>query len=55
MRLLPRDFDPAVRSLAPGVCAILTFAAGVMLLISGATPSEPERVRWLLRAFPPWS
>jgi glycosyltransferase 2 family protein len=52
MRLLPRDFAPAVRSIAPGLCAILTFSAGVMLLISGETPSEHDRVVWLLQYFP---
>jgi lysylphosphatidylglycerol synthetase-like protein (DUF2156 family) len=52
MRLLPRDFEPALRSIAPGLCAILTFAAGVMLLISGVTPSEHDRVVWLLQHFP---
>ena len=54
MRLLPRDFEPALRSIAPGLTAILTFAAGVMLLISGETPSEHDRVVWLLQYFPPW-
>ena len=54
MRLLPRDFAPALRSIAPGLTAILTFAAGVMLLISGETPSEHDRVVWLLQYFPPW-
>src|ERR1700761_9197245 len=52
MRLLPRDFEPALRSIAPGLTAILTFAAGVMLLISGETPSEHDRVVWLLQYFP---
>ena len=54
MRLLPRDFEPALKSIAPGLTAILTFAAGVMLLISGETPSEHDRVVWLLQYFPPW-
>ncbi len=53
MRLVPRDFQPAVRSVAPGLCAVLTFAAGVMLLISGETPSEHDRVVWLLQHFSP--
>src|SRR6201996_3417636 len=54
MRLLPRDFEPALRSIAPGLTAILTFAAGVMVLISGETPPEHDRVVWLLQYFPPW-
>ena len=40
---LPRDLSPAVTAAAPWTAAILTLAAGVMLLASGATPSEPER------------
>jgi glycosyltransferase 2 family protein len=34
---------PAVTAAAPWTGAVLTLAAGVMLLASGATPSQPER------------
>ncbi len=38
-----RDFRPALFAVAPTVAALLSLAAGVMLLASGATPSVPER------------
>lgn len=37
---------------APGWLALLTAAAGVMLLASGATPSDPDRFMWLARHAP---
>jgi len=37
---------------APAVLALLTFAAGVVLLISGATPADPDRLNWLGRYLP---
>ena len=42
MRLL-RDLNPALVAAAPWTGALLTLAAGVMLLASGATPSVPDR------------
>ncbi len=39
---------PAIMQAAPTVLAILTLAAGVMLLVSGATPSDPVRFEWLV-------
>lgn len=45
-------FRPAAHAIAPTVAAILTASAGVMLLASGATPSEPTRFLLLL-AFAP--
>ena len=33
---------------APTVAALLTLAAGVMLLVSGATPTDAERFGWLM-------
>lgn len=42
-----REFRPAAVGLAPWGLAILTAAAGVMLLFSGATPSDPMRFLWL--------
>ena len=38
-----RDFRPALFAVAPTIAALLSLAAGVMLLASGATPSVPER------------
>ena len=34
-------------AVAPTFTALLTLGAGVMLLASGATPGDPERLRWL--------
>ena len=47
MRLL-RGLWPAVMQIAPGLAALLTAAAGIMLLVSGATPSDPARFGWLM-------
>src|ERR1700710_869430 len=47
-----RDFRPAAFALAPWTAAILTAAAGVMLLASGATPSEPVRFMRLIQITP---
>ena len=38
-----RDLRPAILAGAPGTLALLTAAAGIMLLASGATPSDPGR------------
>ena len=51
MRLL-RDLKPAAFEFAPWVGAGLTLGAGVMLLASGATPSEPVRFMRLLAITP---
>ncbi len=53
-RLMLQELRPAALSIAPNVTALLTLAAGIMLLISGATPSEHDRFVWLLEHFPPW-
>lgn len=37
------DLKPAAKAAAPWTAAVLTLAAGVMLLASAATPSEPMR------------
>jgi lysylphosphatidylglycerol synthetase-like protein (DUF2156 family) len=42
-----RDVRPAALVVAPTLMALLTLGAGVMLLASGATPGDPERLRWL--------
>jgi phosphatidylglycerol lysyltransferase len=47
-----RDLRTAALEFAPLLCAVLTAAAGVMLLASGATPSDPERFRWLAQYAP---
>src|SRR5579859_6043569 len=47
-----RDLRPAAFALAPWTAAILTAAAGVMLLVSGATPSEPVRFMRLIQITP---
>ena len=45
---------PAILQAAPNVGALLTLAAGVMLLVSGATPSDPRRFGWLMSWSPIW-
>lgn len=40
-------------TVAPNLSGVLVLAAGVMLLVSGATPSEHERFVWLLDRLPP--
>jgi phosphatidylglycerol lysyltransferase len=47
-----RDLRPAMVSAAPGGLALLTAAMGVMLLASGATPSDPSRFMWLAEHAP---
>ena len=47
-----RDLRTAALEFAPVLCAALVLAAGVMLLASGATPSDPERFRWLAQYAP---
>jgi phosphatidylglycerol lysyltransferase len=47
-----RDLRPAILAGAPGLMALLTAAAGVMLLTSGATPSDPGRFMWLAEHTP---
>jgi len=42
-----REWRSAILALAPNLMALLTAAAGVMLLASGATPSDPTRFMWL--------
>jgi lysylphosphatidylglycerol synthetase-like protein (DUF2156 family) len=42
----------AALEFAPGLCAVLVLLAGIMLLASGATPSDPERFRWLAQYAP---
>jgi phosphatidylglycerol lysyltransferase len=51
MRFL-RDLRPAALAAAPWTFALLTLAAGILLLASGATPSEPERFMRLIQVTP---
>jgi phosphatidylglycerol lysyltransferase len=47
-----RELQPAILAGAPNFLAILTAAAGAMLLASGATPSDPMRFMWLAEHTP---
>lgn len=51
MRFL-RDLWPAATAAAPWTAAALTWAAGVWLLASGATPSEPDRFVAVMKVAP---
>ncbi|MBX9791689.1 MAG: bifunctional lysylphosphatidylglycerol flippase/synthetase MprF [Pirellulales bacterium] len=39
-------------SITPSLLALLTLLAGAVLLISGATPADPDRLSWLARHVP---
>ncbi|TXF99570.1 hypothetical protein [Massilia arenae] len=39
--------------LAPRILSLFTFMAGVLLLVSGATPAAHRRLHWLSSLFPP--
>ena len=41
------ELRPALLAGAPNIFAVLTAVAGVLLLASGATPSDPDRFMWL--------
>jgi phosphatidylglycerol lysyltransferase len=47
-----RELRPGFLGAAPNLLAILVAAAGVMLIASGATPSDPVRFAWLVRHAP---
>jgi phosphatidylglycerol lysyltransferase len=47
-----RELRPAILGAAPNILAILVAAAGIGLVASGATPSDPERFRWLVQHTP---
>ncbi|MGH6955737.1 MAG: phosphatidylglycerol lysyltransferase domain-containing protein, partial [Caulobacteraceae bacterium] len=47
-----REARPAALAIAPQALAAFTALAGVMLLFSGATPSDPMRFLWLARYAP---
>ena len=46
------SFATAALTFAPWVLSLAVAAAGVMLLFSGATPSDPMRFLWLARYTP---
>ncbi|MHB8530753.1 MAG: phosphatidylglycerol lysyltransferase domain-containing protein [Caulobacteraceae bacterium] len=47
-----REYRPAVTAAAPNLFALLVAGAGVLLIASGATPSDPVRFAWLVRHVP---
>ena len=47
-----REIRPALLAAGPNLFAVLVAAAGVMLLASGATPSDPARFMWLAEHAP---
>ncbi|MCR5873042.1 bifunctional lysylphosphatidylglycerol flippase/synthetase MprF [Phenylobacterium sp. J426] len=53
MRFL-RDLKPAAFAAAPSVAALVALGCGVLLLTSGARPSEPERFLQLMATSPVW-
>ena len=46
------DLRPAAVQAAPIALALAVGGAGMVLLLSGATPSDPERMGWLLKYAP---
>ncbi|MFL5539088.1 MAG: bifunctional lysylphosphatidylglycerol flippase/synthetase MprF [Longimicrobiaceae bacterium] len=49
---VPEPLAEWFATLGPQVLAMTSFVAGMILLISGATPGEPERLAWLHRHLP---
>jgi phosphatidylglycerol lysyltransferase len=49
---VPEPLAEWFAALGPQVLAMTSFVAGMILLISGATPEEPDRVAWLHRHLP---
>jgi phosphatidylglycerol lysyltransferase len=47
-----RELRSAALEVAPSLSAVLVLAGGVMLLVSGATPSDPERFRFIAQIAP---
>ena len=47
-----QDIKPGILAFAPILAATAALAAGLILLASGATPSEPERLRSLIQFAP---
>lgn len=47
-----RSISAVNRTLAPRLLAALIFISGLVLLLSGATPAESERFRWLSALLP---
>jgi len=49
-----RELRPAALEAAPVLSAALALGVGIMLLVSGATPSDPERFQFLASLLPLW-
>ena len=49
---VPEPLAERFAAMGPQVLAMTSFVAGMVLLVSGATPGEPERVAWLHRHLP---
>jgi len=49
---VPEPLAEWFATLGPQVLAMTSFVAGMMLLLSGATPEEPDRLAWLHRHLP---
>src|SRR3974390_1542776 len=47
-----QELRPAILGVAPNVLALLVAGAGVLLIASGATPSDPVRFAWLVQHTP---
>jgi phosphatidylglycerol lysyltransferase len=45
-------FGTLTAAVAPKLLAVFTLLAGAVLMFSGATPSEPDRIAWLSRMVP---
>lgn len=52
VRRVAQFYEAWAPSVVPPVFAFTTFAAGAILLFSGATPSETDRLAWLGRLLP---
>ena len=49
---LTRSFGGWITGLLPSIFALTTFAGGAILMLSGATPAEADRLVWLRRVMP---
>lgn len=47
-----RGLTSQIASVAPSIVALCSFIAGIVLLLSGATPAIPHRMEWLKYAVP---
>ena len=49
---LARSMGQSAAAIAPRVLSVIIFAAGALLLFSGATPELPARLKWMLDLVP---